>query len=91
MAAQVHAPRLRAIAEENAWPLEIDFMTLPARVQAMKDEITGFVENDIVLKCSSMWESFIDTLKVNSISLARFAMLSPITKFNLLRATTHAG
>ena len=91
MAAHVSAPRLRVIAEDNAWPLEIDFIALPRRIRAMKDEITGYVENDIVLQHASMWELFIDTLKLSSISLVRFGRLSAIMKFNLLRTSTHAG
>jgi hypothetical protein len=91
IAAQADAPRLRSIAVENEWPLEIDFMDVPRRVQAMKDEISGFIENDIVLQCSMMWKLFVNALKANSFTFARFKKLLAPDKFDLLRSTLHAG
>ena len=55
------------------WPRAINFEGIPAQIMTLKDEINGFLKNEIILGTSFAWRTFVKDVTKSGMGLAGFA------------------
>lgn len=62
-------------AEQQEWPLEIDFSGIPERVMLFQEGLNDLIKDATVLVDSMAWKTFIEKLSQCGIPLRRFRTL----------------
>ena len=91
---EMRLPMLKALGERSGWPKTINFEAIPAQIIALKDEIRGLLQNEIILGTSPAWRCFVnDVTNKGDMSLAKFASSDEATRFFVagMGDNRHAG
>lgn len=90
---EMRFPMLKALGEQSGWPRAINFEGIPAQIMALKDEINGFLKNEIILGTSFAWCTFVKDVTSGGAGLAEFASSSEATRFSVagMGDNRHAG
>ena len=90
---EMRFPMLKALGEQSGWPQYINFEGIPKRIMTLKDEINGFLKNEIILGTSFAWYTFVKDVTSGGMGLAKYASSSEATRFSVagMGDNRHAG